>query len=96
MKVPSVDTQIVADFTASALKQSGPILDAATQGVVRIRRRGEAFLLLRESQFDRILAEAADPRPKNLAELLVDYDPASVSARLSHWMSDAPAGKEAL
>jgi len=88
--------QTIADFTASDLKQSGPILDAAVRGVVRIRRRGEAFLLLREAQFDRLVAEAADPRPKTLADLLVDYDAAEVKGRLSGWLSDTQAGNEAL
>jgi hypothetical protein len=90
----SVDA--IGTFTASDLKQSGPILDAAAQGVVRIKRRGEAFLVLREAQFDMLIAEAADPRPKNLADLLVDYDADEIKARLSWWLTDGPAGKELL
>jgi hypothetical protein len=86
----------VATFTASDLKQSGPILDAAVRGVVRIRRRNEAFVLLTETQFDRILAEAADPRPKTLSDLVADYDAADVKARLSHWNAEPPQGQEAL
>lgn len=88
--------EAVASFTASDLKQSGPILDAAVRGVVRIKRRGETFLLLREAQFERIVEEAADPRPKSLADLLVDYDADDVKSRLSGWSADAPVGKEVL
>ncbi len=88
--------ETVASFTASDLKQSGPILDAAARGVVRITRRNDVFLLLRETQFSDILREAADPRPKNLAELLVDYDPADIKARLGTWNIDEPAGRETL
>ncbi|HQT86038.1 MAG: hypothetical protein B7Z58_13385 [Acidiphilium sp. 37-64-53] len=86
----------IANFTASDLKQSGPILDAATQGVVRIKRRGEAFLLLRETQFETMIAEAADPRPKTLADLLVDYDPNDVKQRLTTWINEQPSGRETL
>jgi hypothetical protein len=86
----------ISNFTASDLKQPGPILDAAAQGVVRIKRRGEAFLLLRESQFETLMAEAADSRPKTLADLLVDYNAEEVKARLSSWLADAPVGKELL
>jgi hypothetical protein len=90
----SVET--VASFAASDLKQSGPILDAATRGVVRITRRSDVFLLLREAQFADIMREAADPRPKTLADLLVDYDPADIKTRLGAWTADAPAGTETL
>jgi len=86
----------VADFTASDLKQSGPILDAATRGVVRIKRRNESFLLLRETHFEQLLEEAADPRPKSLADLLVGYDAEEVKQRLSGWMSESPTGQEIL
>jgi len=53
-------------------------------------------LLLRETQFDLLIAEAADPRPKSLADLLVDYNAEEVKARLSWWLTDAPAGRELL
>jgi hypothetical protein len=43
-----------------------------------------------------LIAEAADPRPKNLADLLVDYDADEIKARLSWWLTDGPAGKELL
>ncbi len=88
--------EAVANFTASDLKQSGPILDKAVQGIVRIQRRGEAFLLLREAQFDRIIEEAADPRPKSLADLLIGYDAEDIKTRLAVWNADPPVGSEVL
>ena len=89
-------TETIANFMASDLKKSGPILDTATRGIVRIRRRNESFLLLRESQFDAIVEDAADPRPKCLADLLIGYDADDVKRRLGDWLTDAPAGSEAL
>lgn len=86
--------EATATFMASDLKQSGPILDAAMRGIVRIKRRGEAFVLLREAQFDHIVAEAADPRPKTLADLVAGHDAAEVKSRLGHWHADQPAGRE--
>ena len=83
-----------ASFTATALKSPGPVLDAAARGLVRITRRGETFVLLREAHLTELLAEAADPRPKTLADLVAGYDPAAAS--LGTWLADPPAGKEAL
>lgn len=88
--------QRVAEFTASDLKAPGPILDAAVRGIVRIRRRAETFVLLREAELDALLAEAADPRPKTLGDLLQGYDAPEVTGRLRGWLEDRPAGKEGL
>ena len=63
---------------------------------MRITRGGEAFVLLREAQLEEIIADAADPRPKSLADLVAGYDADSVKARLGGWLADRPAGKEAL
>jgi hypothetical protein len=88
--------QPIAAFTATSLKTPGPVLDAATRGPVRITRRGESFVLLRETELAEILVEAADPRPKSLADLVKDYDAEDVKSRLGAWLTDAPVGKEAL
>ena len=42
------------------------------------------------------LAEAADPRPKTLADLVAGYDADRVKVRLAGWLADTPAGNEAL
>ena len=89
-------TQSVATFTATNLKTPGPVLDAAVRGPVRITRRGETFVLLREAQLANLLAEAADPRPKTLADLVAGYDAESVVSSLEGWLTDGPVGKEAL
>jgi hypothetical protein len=87
---------LVASFTATNLKTPGPVLDAAARGPVRITRRGEIFVLLREARLTELLAEATDPRPKNLADLVAGYDADGVKARLAGWLADPPAGREAL
>lgn len=84
----------VAEFRASDLKASGPVLDAASQGVVRIRRRGQTFVLLSEARLDEIVAEASDPRPKSLADLVEGYDAEDVKRRLRGWEADGPVGRE--
>ncbi len=91
-----MSVEAVASFTASNLKSPGPVLDAAARGPVRITRRGESFVILREARLAELLAEAADPRPKTLADLVAGYDAAGVKARLSGWLADAPSGTEAL
>ncbi|MBL6457208.1 hypothetical protein JMJ55_17870 [Belnapia sp. T6] len=91
MHVPSI-----AEFTASDLKTSGPVLDAAVRGVVRIRRRGQTFVLLSEARLDEIVAEASDPRPKSLADLVQGYDAEDVKNRLRGWEAEEAVGKEGL
>jgi len=88
--------EAVASFTATNLKAPGPVLDAATRGLVRITRRGETFVILREAQFAEILADAADPRPKTLADLLAGYEAEEVKSRLRGWLDDKQSGREAL
>ncbi len=89
-----MDVHFVSSFTATDLKAPGPVLDAATRGPVRVTRRGQSFVLMREEQLAEIVAEAADPRPKALADLLVDYDAEDVKKRLGGWLIDPPVGKE--
>jgi len=85
-----------ANFSASDLKKPGPILNAAAQGIVRIKRRDEVFVLMRPTQFDRLLEEAGDLRPKHLRELLQGYDAVGVKQRLGAWNADKGVGKETL
>lgn len=84
----------IAEFTASDLKASGPVLDAAARGIVRIRRRNQTFVLLSEARLEEIVAEASDPRPKSLADLVRDYDVEDVKSRLQGWQADGAVGKE--
>jgi hypothetical protein len=84
----------VSSFTATDLKAPGPVLDAATRGPVRVTRRGQSFVLMREEQLAEIVADAADPRPKTLADLVVDYGAEDVKKRLGGWLRDPPVGKE--
>jgi len=91
-----MDMKPVAQFFASDLKKSAPVLDAAMQGLVVIKRRNEQFVLLRQTQLDQMMEEAADPRPKCLEDLLVDYDAVKIKQLLAAWDNDPPAGSEIL
>lgn len=85
-----------AEFTASDLESFSLVLDAATRGVVRIRRRGQTFVLMSEARLDEIVAEASDPRPKSLADLVRECDAEDVKCRLGGWDAEEPVGKEAI
>jgi hypothetical protein len=52
--------------------------------------------IVRESKLHLPIAEAADPGPKNLTDLLVDFDAEAIKGRLFWWLADAPVGKELL
>lgn len=82
--------------TASALKAPGPILDAARDGAVTITRRTEEFVIVSRHRLDALLAEAADPRPRTLEDLVSGYDPGSAREALGSWLDDPPSGREAL
>ena len=86
----------IAEFRASDLKQSGSVLDAAQRGAVRITRNRTRFVLIEETRFRQMLEDAADPRPKTLADLVSGYDAAEVRRRLAPWMADEPADAERL
>jgi hypothetical protein len=49
---------------------------------------------MRESDLEQLLADAADPRPRTLADLLVGYDADAVKSRLGSWLDHPPVGKE--
>ena len=88
---------IIAEFSATSFsKQASRALDAAGQGIVRVRRRGEIFVLLRIDQLQDIIQDAADPRPKTLEDLLVGYDPIRAKAEAGAWLTDSAVGKERL
>lgn len=79
-------------FRASDLKRTGPVFDAAQRGRVRITRHSMSFLLVEETQFRRMMEEAADTRPKTLEDLVAGHDKDEARQRLSAWMSDEPSG----
>ncbi len=86
----------VASFKAADLKNAGQVFREASRGIVKISRHSERYVLMRETELAQLLSEAADPRPKTLADLLEGYDADAVKARLGSWLTDASVGKEVL
>jgi hypothetical protein len=87
----------VAEYQATEFsKHPGRVLDAAARGAVRVKRRGEVFVLLRARQFEEIIRDAGDARPKTLEDMLVGYDAAEIKARIGGWLAGAPVGKEVI
>jgi hypothetical protein len=87
---------VMCEFAATAMKSSGPVFDAASRGAVRITRHRERYVLLREAYLEEIIRDAADPRPKSLADLCAGHDAEADRAMLRGWLDDAPAGNEVL
>jgi hypothetical protein len=86
---------IVAEMSSTDLnKTSGKVLDAAVEGPVRVRRRDQRFVILREDALDELLAAARENRPQPLAALLQDYDCEKVASLVGDFLADAPAGRE--
>ena len=82
-------------FSATDLNKSGgKLLDTALSGAVRITRREQRFVLMREETLMGLLEEARDDRPKSLEDLLRDYDADKVKSLTRGFLDDAPAGKE--
>ena len=91
-----MDIKEVASFKAADLKNTGLIFREASRGIVKISRHSERYVLMRQADLEQMLAEAADPRPKTLADLLVGYDAEAVKAKLGSWAADGPVGKAIL
>ena len=88
-------TSVVATYTATDLNKSGgKVLDDAATGTVRIRRRGNSYLLMREDHFTRLLAGAREGRPQSLEDLLRNYDAAKVKSLTREFLDAPPIGKE--
>ena len=87
----------VADYSATEFsKHASQVLDMAGQGAVRVKRRNEVFVLLRERHLDQIVADAQDNRPKTLEDMLQGYNADQMKAGMTGWLEDIPAGKETL
>lgn len=90
-----VPLAVAASFSATDLNKSGgKLLDTALSGPVRITRRDQRFVLLREDALVELLADAQDDRPKSLDDLLRHYDGAKIRTRTRAFLDDPPAGKE--
>lgn len=88
---------VVAQLSSTDLnKASGKVLDTAAEGPVRILRRNQRFVLLREEALDEMLEAARDDRPQSLEDLLDGYDPDKIRRLAGGFLSDPPSGKEML
>jgi hypothetical protein len=86
---------VTASFSATALNKSGgKLLDAALRGAVRITRRDQRFVLLREDALAELIEEARDDRPRSLQDMLRDYDAEKIKKLTRGFLDDAPKGKE--
>src|SRR3954453_19223622 len=84
-----------ARFSATELnKAGGKALDTALDGAVRITRRGQSFVLIREELLSQLLDAARDPRPQTLDDLLRDYDADNIKPLTRSFLYDDPAGQE--
>jgi hypothetical protein len=91
------DGRVVATYTATDLNKSGgKVLDDAGRGTVRIRRRGNSYVLMREDTLDGLLAAARDGRPQSLADLVRGYNAGKVKSLTRGFLDDEPVGKEQL
>jgi hypothetical protein len=82
-------------FSATDLsKSAGKLLDAALNGAVRITRREQSFVLLREEALSELLRDAREDRPRSLEDLLRDYDAEKIKRLTRPFLDDTAAGKE--
>jgi hypothetical protein len=90
-----VPLNLAPSFSATDLNKSGgKLLDSALEGPVRITRRDQRFVLIREDEFLGMIDEARDGRPKSLEDLLRDYDAEKIRKLTRPFLEDKPKGKE--
>ncbi|MEI8394110.1 MAG: hypothetical protein WCF85_05200 [Rhodospirillaceae bacterium] len=77
-------------------KTSGKVLDLAIEGPVRVIRRNQHFVIIREETLDNMLEAAKENRPRTLQDMLVGYDSEKIKSLVGGFISDEPAGKEIL
>jgi len=77
-------------------KTSGKVLDMAQQGPVRVVRRNQNFIVIKESTLDDMLVAARENRPQTLEDMLIDYDKEKIRRLAGGFIYDAPLGKEIL
>jgi hypothetical protein len=90
-----VPLRVTATVSATEFnKAGGKLLDAALAGAVRITRREQRFVLMREDALLHLIEDARDDRPKSLDDLLRDYDPDKLKKLTRGFLDDARKGKE--
>lgn len=88
---------IVADVSSTDLnKTSGKVLDKAVLGPVRISRRNQRFVVLREETLEDMLNAARTNRPQSLEDMLQGYDKDAARREAGSLLSAPPVGREVL
>jgi len=91
----AVPVHCATTFSATDLNKSGgKLLDTALKGAVRITRRDQRFVLMREETLAELLDDARDVRPKSLDDLLRGYDADKIKKLTRGFLDDLPTGKE--
>jgi hypothetical protein len=86
---------VQASYSTTDLnKTGGKLLDSALRGAVRITRREQRFVLMREDALAELLDEARGDWPKTLEDLLRDCDIQKLRTLTEGFRDDAPAGTE--
>ena len=75
-------------------KTSGKVLDLALKGPVRIVRRNQNFIVIREEDLEEMLESAKGGRPRTLQDMLVGYDQEKINSLVGGFIADPPVGKE--
>ncbi len=84
-----------AEMSSTELnKTSGRVLDLAQKGPVRVIRRSQHFIVIREEALDDMLEAAQENRPKTIQDMLVGYDREKIMKLVGGFISDPPKGKE--
>lgn len=86
---------VIAEMSSADLnKTSGKVLDIAFEGPVRVTRRNQRFVVMREEALENLLDAARDNRPQSLEDLLQDYDKEKINRLAGGFLADPPSGKE--
>lgn len=87
--------RFAASYSATDLNKSGGRLrDAASRGAVRIARRQQRFVPIREDALVDLLKEAREDRPRSLEDLHRDYDAKKVKKLTRRFLDDAAKVEE--
>ena len=83
-------------YSTTQLNKSGAQVydDAWAKGGVKITRRGQTFVLLRQDYLSTLIHEARDDRPKSLDDLLHDYDADKIKSLTTDFTNAPPTGSE--
>jgi len=68
--------------------------DAWKKGGVEILREAQRFVLLRQEYFEKLVEDQQASLPKDLGDLLLDYDAKKISSLTQDFLAAPAAGRE--